>query len=68
MDAYYAKLYGLVNDELSYSLELADIMGGDLASEIFCVRKNKDIKEFYGCRAWRLVLVAWDWLESGGLH
>jgi len=68
LDAYYAKLYGLNRDELRYILDPADVMGEDYPSETFRVLKNKEIKEFGEYRTQRLVLEAWDKLETGGLH
>jgi hypothetical protein len=68
LDAYYAKLYGLTRDELRYILDPTDIMGEDYPSESFRVLKNKEQKEFCEYRTQRLVLEAWDKLESGKLH
>ena len=67
LDAYYAKLYGLTRDELRYILDPADVMGADYPSETFRVLKNKELKEFGEYRTQRLVLEAWDKLETGGL-
>ena len=67
LDAYYAKLYGLTRDELRYILDPADIMGEDYPSETFRVLKNKEMKQFGEYRTQRLVLDAWDKLESGEL-
>lgn len=64
LDAYYAKLYGLTRDELRYILDPADIMGEDYPSETFRVLKNKELKEFGEYRTQRLVLAAWDALET----
>lgn len=68
LDAYYAKLYGLTRDELRYILDPADIMGEDYPSETFRILKNKEKKEFGEYRTQRLVLEAWDKLETGELH
>ena len=68
LDAFYAKLYGLTRDELRYILDPADIMGEDYPSETFRVLKNKEQKEFGEYRTQRLVLEAWDKLETGDLH
>jgi hypothetical protein len=68
LDAYYAKLYGLTREELRYLLDPADIMGEDYPSETFRVLKNKEQKEFGEYRTQRLVLAAWDQLETGDLH
>ncbi|MBN0002224.1 hypothetical protein JTL74_33805, partial [Pseudomonas aeruginosa] len=37
LDAYYAKLYGLTEEELRYILDPADVMGADYPSETFRV-------------------------------
>ncbi|AUV16944.1 restriction endonuclease [Aeromonas sp. ASNIH7] len=68
LDAYYAKLYGLTRDELRYILDPADIMGEDYPSETFRVLKNKELREYGEYRTQRLVLEAWDKLETGELH
>jgi Eco57I restriction-modification methylase len=67
LDAYYAKLYGLNRDELRYILDPSDVMGEDYPSETFRVLKNKEVREFGEYRTQRLVLDAWDSLESGRL-
>jgi hypothetical protein len=67
LDAYYAKLYGLTRDELRYILDPSDVMGEDYPSETFRVLKNREINEFGEFRTRRLVLEAWDRLESGEL-
>ncbi len=67
LDVYYAKLYGLTRDELRYILDPADVMGADYPSETFRVLKSKELKEFGEYRTQRLVLEAWDKLETGGL-
>lgn len=65
LDAYYARLYGLSRDELRYILDPADVMGDDYPSETFRVLKHNEIREFGEYRTQRLVLAAWDELESG---
>lgn len=67
LDAWYAKAYGLTRDELRYILDPADVMGDDYPSETFRVLKNNELKEFGEYRTRRLVLDAWDKLESGEL-
>ncbi len=67
LDACYAHLYGLTRDELRYILDPADVEGDDYPSETFRVLKNKEIREFGDYRTQRLVLGAWDRLESGSL-
>lgn len=65
LDAYYAKLYDLTRDELRYILDPAEVMGDDYPSETFRVLKNSEMREFGEYRTQRLVLEAWDTLESG---
>ncbi|BAO82453.1 type II restriction enzyme, methylase subunits [Serpentinimonas maccroryi] len=65
LDAYYARLYGLTRDELRYILDPADMMGDDYPSETFRVLKNNELREFGEYRTQRLVLAAWDVLNSG---
>lgn len=68
LDAYYAKLYGLTRDELRYILDPANIMGEDYPSETFRVLKKNEEREFGEYRTQRLVLEAWDKLETGELN
>jgi len=68
LDAWYTKAYGLSRDELRYILDPADVMGDDYPSETFRVLKNSEMREFGEYRTQRLVLEAWDKLESGELH
>lgn len=63
LDAYYARLYGLTREELSYILDPADVMGADYPSETFRVLKNNEMREFGEYRTQRLVLEAWDRLS-----
>lgn len=65
LDAYYAKLYGLTRDELRYILDPTDIMGEGYPSETFRVLKNKELKEFGEYRTQRLVLEAWNKIQTG---
>jgi hypothetical protein len=65
LDAYYARLYGLTRDELRYILDPADVMGDDYPSETFRVLKKGELNEFGEYRTQRLVLAAWDRLETG---
>lgn len=64
LDAYYARLYGLTRDELRYILDPADVMGEDYPSETFRVLKNNEMREFGEYRTRRMVLEAWDALQS----
>lgn len=66
LDAWYARAYGLTRDELRYVLEPADTMGRDYPSETFRVLKEKECRQ-HGCyRTRKLVLEAWDRLETSG--
>ncbi|CDQ09669.1 conserved protein of unknown function [Acidithiobacillus ferrivorans] len=64
LDAYYAHLYGLTRDELRYLLDPSDIMGDDYPSETFRVLQKNEMREFGEYRTQRLVLAAWDHIES----
>ncbi|MBT2788020.1 MULTISPECIES: N-6 DNA methylase [unclassified Halomonas] len=66
LDAYYAKLYGLNRNELEFILEPESIKPG-YPSETFSVLKRNEEREFGEYRTRRLVLEAWDKLESGQL-
>lgn len=46
LDAYYAKLYGLTEEELRYILDPADVMGADYPSETFRVLRNNELRDF----------------------
>ena len=64
LDAYYARLYGLMRDELRYILDPHEVYGKDFPSETFRVLKNNEIREFGEYRTQRLVLEAWDRQEK----
>lgn len=64
LDAYYAKLYGLNEEELRYILDPADVAGADYPSETFRVLKDREMREYGEYRTRRLVLEAWKRLES----
>jgi len=64
LDAYYAKLYGLTRDELRYILDPQDIYGPDFPGETFRVLKEKELREFSEYWTKRLVLEAWDSINS----
>ncbi len=59
LDAWYAKLYGLTEEELRYILDPADVEGPDYPSETFRALKQKEIRTFGEYRTRRLVLEAW---------
>jgi hypothetical protein len=66
LDAYYAYLYGLTQDELRYILDPSDVYGEDFPSETFRVLKNNEIKEFGYYRTQRLVIEAWSKFVKDG--
>ncbi|MFB6272802.1 MAG: hypothetical protein ABEL51_07925, partial [Salinibacter sp.] len=63
LDAYYAQLYGLTEEELRYILDPKDVYGADFPGETFRVLKEKEIKQFGEYRTKRLVLEAWERLK-----
>jgi hypothetical protein len=63
LDAYYARLYGLIEKELRYILDPKDVYGEGFPSETFRVLKEKEIKQFGEYRTKRLVLEALDELN-----
>ena len=65
LDAYYAKLYGLTEEELRYILDPKEVYGEDFPGETFRVLKNKEIRKYGEYRTKRLVLDAWERLEDG---
>ncbi|MDR3159327.1 MAG: N-6 DNA methylase [Zoogloeaceae bacterium] len=60
LDAWYAKLYDLDEEELRYILDPADVMGKDYPSETFRVLKNNELRDFGEYRTRRLVLHEFD--------
>ncbi|MDQ1318398.1 MAG: hypothetical protein QG588_2059 [Candidatus Poribacteria bacterium] len=60
LDAYYARLYGLTEEELRYILDPQDVYGEDFPGETFRVLKEKEIKLFGEYRTKRLVLETWE--------
>jgi hypothetical protein len=65
LDAFYARAYGLSRDELRYILDPADVKGADYPSETFRVLKKNEIAKYGEYRTARLVLQAWDHMQSG---
>lgn len=59
LDAYYAHLYGLTEEELKYILDPAEVMGADYPTETFRVLKRNEQRDFGEYRTQRLVLEAW---------
>lgn len=68
LDAWYARLYGLTEEDLRYILDPADVMGADYPSETFRVLKDKELREYGEYRTQRLVLQAWHRIQTGDLH
>jgi len=68
LDAYISRLYGLSREHLCYILDPMSVMGEDYPSETFRVLKQSEEREFGEYRTQRLVLAAWDAVESGELH
>ena len=66
LDAFYARAYGLTRDELRYILDPADVKGPDYPSETFRVLKEKEIRQHGEYRTRRLVLAAWDRMDTNG--
>jgi hypothetical protein len=66
LDALYARAYGLARDELRYILDPTDVKGPNYPSETFRVLKEKEIREHGEYRTARLVLQAWDRMETDG--
>jgi len=64
LDAFFAKLYGLSEEELRYILDPQDVFGPDFPGETFRVLKEKEIKQFGEYRTKHLVLEAWEKLSS----
>jgi len=67
LDAWYARAYGLTRDELRYILDPTDVKGSNYPSETFRVLKEREIRKYGEYRTAKLVLQAWDRLESGEL-
>lgn len=64
LDAYYAKLYGLNEEELRYILDPVDVAGADYPSETFRVLKDREMREYGEYRTKNMVLEAWKRLEA----
>jgi hypothetical protein len=65
LDAFFAKKYGLMRDELRYILDPHDIKGPDYPSETFRGLKTKECNQFNEYRTQRLVLEAFDRMTGG---
>lgn len=64
LDAYYAKLYGLTEEELRYILCPQDVYGENFPGETFRVLKEKEERKYGEYRTRRLVMEAWEKLNS----
>jgi len=67
VDAFYARLYGLDRRELEFILDPESVTPG-YPSMTFPVLKRTEVRQFGEFRTRRLILDAWDKLESGELH
>lgn len=66
LDVFFARKYGLTDEELQYVLDPARVKGADYPSESFRVLKEREIRQFGEYRTRRLVLEAWDQMEVDG--
>ena len=64
LDAFFAKLYGLTEEELRYILDPQDVFGPDFSGETFRVLKEKEIRQFGEYRTKKLILEAWNNIEK----
>lgn len=66
LEALYARAYGRIRDELRYILDPADVKGPDFPSESFRVPKERQIRHHGEYCTRRLVLAAWNRMETVG--
>lgn len=59
LDAFFARKYGLTEEDQRYVLDPAKVKGADYPSETFRVLKEKEIRLYGEYRTERLVLEAW---------
>jgi hypothetical protein len=64
LDVFFARKYGLTEDELRYVLDPAKVKGPDYPSETFRVLKEKEIRLYGEYRTERLVMEAWQRMEG----
>lgn len=64
LDAYYACLYGLTEEELRYILDPQDVCGPNFPGETFRVLKETEIHKYGEYRTKRLVLGAWEYINK----
>ena len=65
LDVFFARKYGLTDEELRYVLDPAKVKGADYPSETFRVLKEKETRLYGVYRTERLVLDAWNHAEAG---
>lgn len=65
LDAFFAKKYGLTEEELRYVLDPARVKGSDYPSETFRGLREKETRLFGEYRTERLVIEAWNRMEVG---
>ena len=64
LDVFFARKYGLTDEELRYVLDPAKAKGADYPSETFRVLKDKETRLYGEYRTERLVLDAWKRTEA----
>ncbi len=64
LNVFFARKYGLTEDELRYVLDPAKVKGVEYPSETFRVLKEKEIRLYREYRTERLVLDAWKRTEA----
>ncbi len=64
LDVFFARKYGLTDEELRYVLDPAKVKGVDYPSETFRVLKEKETRVYGEYRTERLVLDAWKQTEA----
>lgn len=67
LDAFFAKKYGLTEEELRYVLDPEKVKGSGYPSETFRGLKEKETRQFGEYRTERLVLAAWKRTEADQL-
>ena len=67
LDVFFARKYGLTEDELQYVLDPAKAKGSGYPSETFRVLKEREIRQFDEYRTERLVLEAWKRMDADRL-
>ena len=64
LDVFFARKYGLTDEELRYVLDPAKAKGADYPSETFRVLREKEVRLYDEYRTERLVLEAWQQMEG----